>query len=172
MNFGLFTWIKLEFDKNYHIHEVIYYYKFYTDWFDPEAWCSTGGVPRFRSCVDIDTNVEVLVYQGDIEKKSCGVLHLTYGLEQSDQIHTLICDTDGDSLVLRKRQGPIAVYEIAVIGEGTFFNFKINFEKWGTLLSFLNEILNWVFTISITTKSVAEISKIITQLQLFDLLDV
>ena len=72
--------------------------------------------------------MEVLVYQGEVEKKSCGTLQLTYGLEQSDQIYTLICDTDGDSLVLRKRQGPIAVYEIAVIGEGTFLNFKFNCE--------------------------------------------
>ena len=69
--------------------------------------------------------MEVLVYQGETEKKSCGVLQLTYGLEQSDQIYTFFCDTDGDSLVLRKRQGPIAVYEIAVIGEGTFLSFEL-----------------------------------------------
>ena len=59
-------------------------------------------------CVDDENNVDVSVYQGDVEKKSCGTLQLTYGLKQSDQIYTLICNAEGDTVKLSKDTGHIA----------------------------------------------------------------
>jgi hypothetical protein len=60
----------------------------------------------------------VSVYQGDVKQKSCGTLKLTYGLEQSDQIYTLICNTEGDTVILSKDTGNVAVFEIVVTGTG------------------------------------------------------
>ena len=105
------AWLKLEFDKTYHIHTVIFYYKFFTNWFDPYSWCASS-VRNFRSCVNIDNNVDVSVYQGDEKQKFCGTLQLTYGLEQSDQIYTLVCNIGGDAVKLSAEN--LAVYEIAV----------------------------------------------------------
>ena len=68
--------------------------------------------------MDNDNNVDVSVYQGEVKQKSCGTLQLTYGLEQSDQIYTLICNTDGDTVKLSKSTGNIAVFEVVVIGTG------------------------------------------------------
>ena len=68
----------------------------------------------FKSCVDSDNDVDVSVYQGEVKQKSCGTLQLTYGLEESDQIYTLLCNAEGDTVKLSKDQGNIAVWEIAV----------------------------------------------------------
>ena len=65
--------------------------------------------------MDADNNVDVSVYQGDVKQKSCGTLQLTYGLEQPDQIYTLICNTEGDTVKLSKSTGNIAVNELVVI---------------------------------------------------------
>ena len=67
--------------------------------------------------MDNNNNVDVSVYQGDVKQKSCGTLQLTYGLEQSDQIYTLICNTEGDTVKLSKTksEGKIAVYEVATM---------------------------------------------------------
>ena len=59
--------------------------------------------------------MDVSVYQGDVKQKSCGTLKLTQGLKQSDQIYSLICSAEGDTVRLSKSQGNIAVSEIAVI---------------------------------------------------------
>ena len=111
-------WIKLGFDKTYFIHRVVIYYIFYTSWYDPSNWCVQSEA-RFKECFDNDNNVDVSVYQGDVKKKSCGTLQLTYGLEQSDQIYKLICNTEGNTMKLSKDTGNIAVFEVAVIGTGT-----------------------------------------------------
>ena len=65
--------------------------------------------------MDLDNNVDVSVYQGDVKQKSCGTLQLTYGLEQSDQIYTLICNSGGDTVKLSKNKGNIVVYEVQVV---------------------------------------------------------
>ena len=109
-------WIKLKFDKTQFIHKIIIYYKFYTDWFVSDH-CSEN-VDNFKGCVDGDNNVDVSVYQGDVKQKSCGTLQLTYGLEQSDQIYTLICNTEGDTVKLSKSTGNIVAYEVVVISTG------------------------------------------------------
>ena len=64
--------------------------------------------------MDVENNVDVSVYQGDVKQKSCGTLQLKYGLEQSDQIYTLICNSGGDTVKLSKNTGTIAVFEVAV----------------------------------------------------------
>ena len=108
------VWLKLVFGETYFIHKVVIHYMFYINWYDPVNSCvqSKAG---FRRCVITENNVDVSVYQGDVKQKSCGTLQLTYGLEQSDQIYTLICNTEGDTVKLSKDKGRIVVYEIAVI---------------------------------------------------------
>ena len=91
---------------------------FYTNWYDPNHWCAKSK-GNFKDCVDNDNNVDVSVYQGDVKQKSCGTLQLTYGLEQSDQIYTLICNTEGDTVKLSKTTGIISVWEIVVTSTGT-----------------------------------------------------
>ena len=59
-------------------------------------------------------NVDVSVYQGNIKQKSCGTLQPNYGLEQTDQIYTLICNAEGDSVKLRKSTGLLELSEIVV----------------------------------------------------------
>ena len=117
--------MKLKFDKTYFIHKVVIYYIFYTNWYDHNSnWCARSEA-NFRTCVDGDTNVDVSVYQGEVKQKSCGTLQLTYGLEQSDQIYTLICKTKGDSVFLNKEASEglnlITVTEIAVTTTGKYF---------------------------------------------------
>ena len=112
-------WLTLEFDKAYFIHKVVVYYWFYTGWYDPNNWC-THSEANFRRCVDNHNNVDVSVYQGDIKQKSCGTLQLTYGLEQSDQIYTLLCNTEGDTVKLSKDTGDIAVCEVVVTSTSRF----------------------------------------------------
>ena len=111
-------WLKLDFGKSHFIHQIIIYFWFYTDWFDPGEYC-VQSVDNFKKCVDYDNNVDVSVYQGEVKQKSCGTLQLTYGLEQSDQIYALLCNTRGDTVKLSKDVGHIAVCEIVVIGTGT-----------------------------------------------------
>ena len=111
-------WLKLEFDRTYFIHKVLIYYRFYTNWYRPSDWCAQSEA-YFRYCVDQHNNVDVSVYQGEVKQKSCGTLQLTYGLEQADQIYTLICHTEGDSVKLSKNTGYIEVSEVATISTGT-----------------------------------------------------
>ena len=121
--------MKLEFDKTYFINKVVVFQRFYTNWYDPSEFC-VASETNFRSCLDNDNNVDVSVYQGDVKQKSCGTLQLTYGLEQSDQIYTLICNTEGDIVKLSKNTGTIAVYEVVVTSAGTLSNtssFKYDF---------------------------------------------
>ena len=83
--------------------------------------------------MDNDNNVDVSVYQRDVKQGSCGTLQLTYGLEQSDQIYTLICNTEGDTVKLSKNTGFIAVSEVVVTSTGklyctkNFFSLKYYF---------------------------------------------
>ena len=112
-------WIKLEFDKTYFIHKVLIYYRFYTNWYEPGHWCAKSEA-NFKQCVDGENNVDVSVYQGGTKLKSCGTLQLTYELEQSDQIYTLICNTEGDSVKLSKNSGAIVVYEVAITSSGKY----------------------------------------------------
>ena len=104
------VWLKLQFDRTYHVRKIIIYYKFSNYWYDRNSGCIEN-----RKCTDLDNNVDVSVYQGEVKQKSCGTLQLNYGLEQSDQIYTLMCDAEGDTVKLNKSTGNIAVYEVVTI---------------------------------------------------------
>ena len=116
---GVVGWMKLELDRIYIINKIVIYYMFYNNWFSPRNWCSQSEA-NFKDCVNNDGNVDVSVYQGEVKQKSCGTLQLTYGLDQSDQIYTLICNTEGDTVKLSKTTGNIAVYEVVVVSTGNF----------------------------------------------------
>jgi hypothetical protein len=111
-------WMKIELGKILFIHKIKIYYGFYTNWYkDAGNWC-TEKVQHFINCVNSENNVDVAVYQRKVKQKSCGTLKLTSGLEQSDQIYTLICNTEGDTVKLSKDTGRIAVFELVVTGIG------------------------------------------------------
>ena len=92
---------------------------FVTNWYDPNTWCSKNEA-RLTTCADNHSNVDVSVYQGEIQQKSCGTLQLTNGLEQSDQIYTLLCMAEGDTVKLSKNSGVIEVCELVVVASGKF----------------------------------------------------
>ena len=115
------AWFKVEFGEVEFIHEVIIFTRFYTDWYSPSSRC-VNNIESFKSCMDDRNDVDVSVYQGDVQQKSCGTLQLTYGLERTDQIYTLLCNTEGDSVKLSKTTGTlIEVFEIVVTGKGLNF---------------------------------------------------
>ena len=113
-------WLKIELGKSYFIHKTVIFWMFFTNWYDPSRWC-TQSKANFRACVEKHSNVlDVSVYQEEAHQKSCGILQLTYGLEQSDQIYTLLCNAEGDSVKLsRDDQIEILVYEVAITGTST-----------------------------------------------------
>ena len=115
------AWLKLDFNKEQLIHKVIFYSRFYTKWFYPSNEC-VSNEGKFKGCVDKANHVDVSVYRqhewGEVHQRSCGTLQLTYGLEQSDQIYTLVCNIVGDSVKLSKAIGEIRVWEIVIIGTG------------------------------------------------------
>ena len=115
-------WLKLQFDGKYLIHKVIIYYIFYTNWFTPSDWC-VQSEPNYKSCVDNHNNVDVSVYKEGVKQKLCGTLQLNYGLEQSDQIYTLICNAKGDTVKLSKNTGHLVVAEVAVISPGKILSY-------------------------------------------------
>ena len=109
-------WLQLKFGRIHVIHKIIIFYRFYTNWYDSNNWCAQS-VSNFKACVENHNNADVSVYQGDVKQKSCGTLQLTYGLEQSDQIYTLICNTEGDMVKLTKSAHAghaIVVYEVVL----------------------------------------------------------
>ena len=108
-------WIRIEFDKTYDIHKIVIYNMFYINWYsDAHSWCVRGEA-YFRACIDKGNNVDVSVYQGEVLMKSCGTLRLTYGLEQSDQIYTMICFIEGNTVKFSKSSGDIGLYEVVAV---------------------------------------------------------
>ena len=103
------AWLKLQFDQSNFIGKIVIYYGFYTNWYFDIVEAD------YTDWIDQRSNVDVTVYQGEVKQKSCGTLQMTYGLEQSDQIYTLICDTKGDTVKLSKSENRILVYEIVVL---------------------------------------------------------
>ena len=110
-------WLKLELDRIYFVNKLVIYYRFFTNWYYPGDHCAVSE-DNFKTCVDGENNVDVSVYQGQVKQKSCGTLQLTYGLEQSDQIYTLICNAEGDTVKLSKSNGYITVTEVAISTTG------------------------------------------------------
>ena len=116
-------WIKLEFDKTYFIHKVVIYCRFYLNWYDSNGHCAQSKT-NFVGCVNHANNVDVSVYQETVKQHTCGTLQLTYGLKQSDQIYTLLCNVKGDTVKLSKAKDVIVVGEVAVTSKGIYFNIK------------------------------------------------
>ena len=93
-------------------------YRFYTNWYNSEDGC-VQNVQDFKDCKSYDNNADVSVYKGDVKVKSCGTLTMTYGLEQSDQIYTLVCDAEGDNVKLSKdTSGNFGAWEFVIVGPG------------------------------------------------------
>ena len=107
------VWLKLEFDKSYFINRVVVYFAFYTNWFSDADF--ENGESDFKGLVDSFNNVDVSVYLGPVKRKSCGTLKLTYELKQSDQIYTINCIVEGDTLKFSKTSGKILVFEVVVL---------------------------------------------------------
>ena len=121
------AWIKLEFDRKYFIHRVIIYNRFYNNWFTNGPCGLT--IEKYESCVDYQKDVEVSVYQGQVKQKSCGTIQPTYGREQTEQIYTLICNAEGDTLKLsRENSGKFMIWEIVVTGPGKSSYFRESLE--------------------------------------------
>ena len=115
------AWFKMEFGKIEFIHEVTIFTRFFTDWYNPWADC-VSSIANFKTCIDESNNVDVSVYLGEVQQKSCGTLQMTYGLERADQIYKLLCNTEGDSVKLSKTTGDrIEFHEIVVTGRGLNF---------------------------------------------------
>ena len=113
---GGMGWVKLEFGKPHFILKIICYHRFFNNWYNPKSWCVESEA-NFRSCAENENNVDVSVYQGDVLQKSCGTLELKYGLEQSDHIYSMACNTAGDTVKLSKSTvGLINLFEIVAIG--------------------------------------------------------
>ena len=60
-------WLKLKFDKTYFFNKVVIYYRFYTNWYDPDPYFCFQSEAIFRTCVDRENNADVSVYQEDVE---------------------------------------------------------------------------------------------------------
>ena len=114
--YGGAGWLKLEFDRTRFIHKIIIYYMFYTNWYHPHNGCLRREV-QFWICANTDiNNIDVSVYQGEVKQKSCGTVKVKYGLEQTDQIYTLICNAAGNTVILSKSVGVMSLYEVIVTG--------------------------------------------------------
>ena len=117
---GGVAWLRLEFDRAYVFHRIVVYNTFYTNWFNQSETCAKNE-DDFRLCVDKNQNVDVSVYQGDAKQRSCGVLQLTYGLEQSDQIYTRLCNMRGNRVLFSKHgDGSFTFSEIVIIRAGDY----------------------------------------------------
>ena len=122
-------WLKLELDKTYFIHKILIYLRFYTNWFNPQNWCIRSE-NHFKQCAAKMNNTDVSLFQGQVKLTSCGTLQLTNGLEQKDQIYTIICNSRGDTVKLSKTAGDITVQEVAVIGTGEDILISLS-QFWG-----------------------------------------
>ena len=110
------SWLKLELGKTFFVNKIHVYLLFYNYWYFPNNYCVRND-DKFKECADAATNVDVSVYKG-AKQKSCGTLQLTYEKDQSDQIYTLICNTEGDMVKFSRVAGYVKVFEVSVIGIG------------------------------------------------------
>ena len=111
------VWLKLEFDRIYPIYQIVIYQIFYTDFYDRETYCARN-VSNYQQCKGVYTDVNVDILQGSELQETCGVLQLSAGLTQDEQIYEFPCVADGDTVVLSKTSAQIAVTEIVVLIKG------------------------------------------------------
>ena len=118
-------WLRITFNKTHFIHKVIIYYSYFETFREDSAiWCGRS-LENFQFCVNRDSNVDVSVYKGEVKQKSCGTLQLSYGLERSDQIYEIVCNTEGNSVVLSKSTGIIIVFEVVITSTGKSQNIAL-----------------------------------------------
>ena len=92
------------------------YFRFYTDWY--RSVSCVRNLDNFKGCVDEENALELSVYHGKNLVKICGTFQRTYGQKQSDQIYSLYCNVNGDSIKLRKTTPEfIGIYEVVVTGK-------------------------------------------------------
>ena len=127
------AWLQLQLERVHFVHKVVIYGIFYTKWYNPTHWCIQSTY-NFEKCIEFYTNVNVKVYLGYVEQKSCGNLELSTKQSEDDQIYTVFCNVEGDSImliseekILGKNQ-QIAVREVVITGKGIchlsiYFNF-------------------------------------------------
>ena len=109
------SWLKLELGKTFFVNKIHIYHQFYNYWYYPDLALCIQNEDRFKECVDDGNNLDVSVYRGE-KQKSCGTLQLTYEKDQSDQIYTLICNTEGDMVKFSRVAAYVKVCEVSVIG--------------------------------------------------------
>ena len=107
-------WMLMEFDTSYSVHSITIHQLFYTAWFDSNACVKSE--ESYKECQDSQDNVEISIYENGVSKKSCDKLILDDGLEQEDQIYSVVCLEVGDSVKLTKDtgEGYIRIYEIVI----------------------------------------------------------
>ena len=113
-NFDDECWLRLDLDGMFFIEKMIIYSRFYTNYFD-QMMCAQS-VSNFQTCVDNVNNADVSVYVGEIRRKLCGTLQLTYGLDLADQIYTLVCEAEGDVVKFSRTTEKISVQEVILFG--------------------------------------------------------
>ena len=118
-------WLKLHFNENHFIHKIVIYQRFYINWYISDNWCALSE-PNFKQCVPIHNTVDVLLYKGNVQQKSCGTLQRTKGLAQSDQIYNFICNAEGNMVKLSQDTGGLAIFELVVISTGTADRSKLS----------------------------------------------
>lgn len=119
-------WARIKFDDVYFIHKVIVYFRFSTDWFYPTETCTPSSdlilSHNWRDCVDRTRDVKVIVkFILDNEERvrfKCGQVGNSYGVKQSDQVYTTLCNKEGNEVRLGKGQGVLDIREVVVTGKG------------------------------------------------------
>ena len=111
------VWLKIELGSTTYIHRIVIYYIFYTDWFHPSSWFAESE-DNFKKTIRGTNKVDVSVYQGDVKERFCGKLQLTEALDQSDQIYTIVCNAEGDTVKFSKKNDNIVVADVIILGKG------------------------------------------------------
>ena len=108
-------WMNFKLIETRLIYKIVIYQIFLTGWYHPTSWCAKSKA-NYEACKDKQGNVDVSVYQGEVQQKSCGTLSPTYGPEPSDQIYTFICSVEGAAVVVSKNKRTLRVDEIVIVG--------------------------------------------------------
>ena len=148
-------WLKFELAESSLIAYVVYYYRFYTDWFYPDDAC-VESESAYRNCVKKNTNVSISVSQNDTEVGVCGVVTLSQSLTREDQVYRVVCNNGrgyyGNIVYLRKQfdiDGKIAVYEFTVHTAGKFLLMPLIYIIYYTLYSVYSIVYNVYYTLRI-----------------------
>ena len=113
---GSSAWLQLDFTEKVHVHKVLMYNEYHRDWFW-ESGCRNS-LTDYRQCVDMHRSARIDLYNGEEEVISCGKPKPNYGLRQSDQLYTVLCNKLGRSVRLTTINSVTRVFELVVISRG------------------------------------------------------